>query len=72
MIFGLGSKTKVPICEKYALNINEAVEYFGIGETKLRYIALEYSDSDFILMNGTKTLFKRKKFENWLDKTDAI
>ena len=72
MIFGLSSKEKVSICEKYALNINEAVEYFGVCETKLRYIAVEYSDSDFILMNGTKILFKRKKFENWLDKTDAI
>ena len=68
----MSTKIEVPICDKYALNINEASVYFNIGETKLRYIAVEYSDSDFILMNGTKTLFKRKKFENWLDKTDSI
>ena len=62
----------VPISDRYALTIDEAVALFGIGESKLRYILNTYNDSDFILMNGSKYLIKRKKFENWLDKTDAI
>ena len=54
------------------MTIDEASAYFGIGQSKLRYILNTYNDSDFILMNGTKYLIKRKKFESWLDKTDAI
>lgn len=62
----------MPIADKYALTIDEAVAYFNIGQSKLRYILNTYNDSDFILTNGTKYLIKRKKFESWLDKTDAI
>lgn len=62
----------IPIEDKYCLNIDEAVAYFGIGEKKLRYIANEYADSDFILLNGNKCLFKRRKFEDWLDSVSSI
>lgn len=58
--------------KKYALTITEASDYFGIGQTKLRKIVSENKYNDFSIMNGNKILFKRKKFEEWLDNTDCI
>lgn len=60
----------IPIWHKYALTIEEASRYFGIGENKLREIA--YKDTNailpcFTLKNGSKTLIKRSKFESHLD-----
>lgn len=58
--------------KKYALTITEASEYFNIGQTKLRKIVMENKYNDFSIMNGNKILFKRKKFEEWLDQIDSI
>ncbi len=69
------NKTKnviVPIWEKYALNLKEAVQYFGIGERKLQMIADENRDTGIVIYNGVKLLFKREKFERWLDDVNAI
>ena len=65
-------KMNVPLWYKYALTVEEAKEYFGIGEKKLRWILSEHSDADFVLHNGTKNLIKRRKFEEFLDATNAI
>lgn len=62
----------VPISEKFLLTIKEAAQYFQIGEKKLRMFSDHAEDHDFILMNGTKTLIKRKKFEEFLNKTSSI
>ena len=64
--------TNIPIWEKYTLNINEAVAYFGIGEKKLRYLIDNNLNADFLMFNGNKALIKRKKFEQYLDNTSAI
>ena len=32
---------KVPLCEKYTLSINEAAEYFRIGQKRLRRLVAE-------------------------------
>lgn len=63
----MNTNETVKICEKYCLNINEAVEYFGIGEKKLRQILNKNKEADFILYNGNKQLIKRKKFEAYID-----
>ena len=66
-------KTKVPLWEKYILTIEEAVNYFNIGEKKMRHLVSEHlSDNSFVVLNGTKALIKRKKFEEFLDKTTTI
>ena len=64
--------TKVPIRDKYALDVLEASEYFGIGERRLRKIITENLDSGLILQNGVKYLIKRKKFEQFLDERTVI
>lgn len=60
------NKCQVPIWEKFALTVNEAMQYFNIGEKKIRKFVDNYEDYDFVMMNGTKALIKRKKFEDFL------
>ncbi|WP_295081071.1 excisionase [Ruminococcus sp.] len=62
----------IPVWERYALTVNEAAEYYHIGESKLRRIAEENPDADFIIMNGNRVLFKRIKFERFLDQATAL
>lgn len=63
---------KIPIWERYALTVTEAAEYYHIGENKLRRIAEEHSDENFIILNGNRVLFKRQKFEKYLDKATTV
>lgn len=62
-------KNYVPIWEKFALTINEAAQYFNLGEKKIRKLADDYG---FVLQNGTKTLIKRGKFEDFMNETDTV
>lgn len=66
------SEKEIPLWKKYALSITEAAQYFNIGEKKMRSIVSQNMDSDFIFTNGVKVLVKRKKFEQFLDKTSSI
>ena len=59
-------KQKVPIWNKYALSIEEAADYFGIGQKKLRKIVEENPTAEFVLKNGAFTKIKRVKFEMFL------
>ena len=64
---------KVPLWEKYILTREEAMEYFAIGEKKMRKLIQEHQDDNsFVLNNGRKSLINRKKFEEFLDNTSAI
>lgn len=63
---------QVQIKDKFCLTIEEASEYFNIGEKKLRKIVSENLDSGFIIQNGVKFLVKRKQFENFLDDLTSI
>ena len=62
----------VPIWEKYTLSIDEAAEYFRLGEHKLRKLANENKDADWLLWNGNRIQIKRKKFEHYIDSIDCI
>lgn len=64
----------VPIWEKYMLSVDEATQYFGIGEKKLRILISEYMDSEycFVVKVGNKSLINRHKFEEFLDLTSSI
>ena len=58
---------QVPIQKKYTLTVQEAAEYFRIGDKKLRKLIDEHPDADFILWNGTRPQIKRKLFERYVD-----
>nr|DAK90152.1 MAG TPA: excisionase [Caudoviricetes sp.] len=53
----------VPIWEKYMLTVDEAVQYFGIGEKKIRMLISENTDTDycFTVQVGNKSLINRHK-----------
>lgn len=62
----------IPVWKRYALTIPEAVAYYHIGENKLRMIADEHPEADFIIMNGNRVLIKRQKFEQYLDHATVV
>ncbi len=63
---------QVQIKDKFCLTIEEATEYFNIGEKKLRKIVSENVNSGFIIQNGVKFLIKRKQFEHFLEDLTSI
>ena len=42
------------------------------GEKKMRQIVEDYEGADFIIMNGNRTMIKRKSFERFLDSATAV
>ena len=65
-------QTDIPIWERYTLTIEEASKYFRIGENKLRRLADENKNADWLIINGNSIQIKRKQFEKIIDKLDAI
>nr|DAL41883.1 MAG TPA_asm: excisionase [Bacteriophage sp.] len=63
---------QIPFWERYTLTIQEASQYFRIGENKLRKIVSENKDAEFILWNGTRPQIKRVKFERFVDQLNLI
>lgn len=63
---------EVPIWQKYALTVDQAAAYFGIGTKKIRSLISIYKDSKWYLLNGERVLIKRELFENFLNETQAI
>lgn len=62
----------IPVWKRYALTVTEAAAYYHIGENKLRMIADEHPEADFIIMNGNRILIKRQKFEEYLDHATVV
>lgn len=65
-------QTDIPIWERYTLTIEEASNYFRIGENKLRRLAEENKNANWLIMNGNRIQIKRKQFEKIIDTLDAI
>lgn len=63
---------RVPICQKYTLSIEEAAEYFRIGQGRLRELAAENPCADYLLCNGNRIQIKRKLFEQFIDEATVI
>ncbi len=57
----------IPIWKKYTLSVQEAAEYFRIGDKKLRKLIDEHPDAEFILWNGSRPQIKRRLFEKYVD-----
>ena len=65
-------QTDIPIWERYTLTIEEASKYFRIGENKLRRLAEENKNANWLIMNGNRIQIKRKQFEKIIETLDAI
>ena len=59
-------REKVQIHNKFCLTVEEASAYFNIGTKKIRQIVQE-NDDELSVLNGSKVLIKRKKFEDFLN-----
>lgn len=66
------SKPMIPIWEKYTLTIEEAAQYFRIGEGRLRQLAYDNPNANWCLMNGNRIQIKRKLFENYIDMATTV
>ena len=53
-------------------SIEEASRYFRIGEKKLRRLAEENPDANWLIMNGNRLQIKRKQFEKVIDELEVI
>lgn len=65
-------KEDMPFWGKYTLTVNEACIYFHIGEKKMKEILDDNYDADFILKSGKRTMIKRRRFEQFIDRQVAI
>lgn len=63
---------EIPIWEKMNLTIPEAAAYSHIGINQLYNLINEGTLSHVTLKVNTKTLIKRKEFEEWNKKTICI
>lgn len=67
---------EIPIWEKCiltcTLTIEEAAKYFRIGEKKLRQLADEHPNANWLIMNGNRVQIKRKQFEKMIDSMEVI
>lgn len=66
------AKNNIPTWERYTLSVEEAAEYFRIGENKLRKIINDNQEAEFILWNGNRPQIKRRIFEGYIDKLNVI
>ncbi len=67
----INDNLEVKIKDKAFLTIKEAVEYFGIGQAKIRELT-DQRNCDFVLFNGSKRLIKRIKMEKYLESQYSI
>jgi len=64
--------TKSPVWKKYLLTIEEAADYFGIGEKRLRRFVAENEGADYLMEVGSQVRIKRELFEQYLNEVYAI
>jgi excisionase family DNA binding protein len=64
-------KCEVPIWEKSNLTLEEAAAYTGVGINKLRKMS-DDDDCPFVLWIGSKRLLKRRKLDEYLERSFSI
>ena len=64
--------TRLPVSDKYLLTIEEAAEYFGIGQKRIRRLISLDPTARFILTVGNRTQIKRKEFEKYIDDASCV
>ena len=68
----MNNNVQVPVWEKYAMTVEEASQYFSVGQNKIRKLAQQDRFGNWYMMNGNRLLIKKKQFEKMLDKIDTI
>lgn len=62
---------EVPLWHRQNLTIEEAVAYMGIGRDTL-YRLINQENCDFSLKIGKRSMIKRKRFEDYIEKMSSI
>ena len=57
---------RIPIWKKFCLTIEEAAQYFGIGENRIRQLIDNNKHAEYILQVGNRTKIKRTLFEDYV------
>ena len=65
------AENPIPVWERVTLTVQEAVDYTGIGRDK-RYELTDRDDCEFVLRVGSRRLLKRKKLEEYIEKTFSL
>lgn len=65
------ARIEIPVWEKLMLTVDETAALTGIGRDKL-YELSQGDAAECVLWIGRKRLFKRKKIEEFLDKSYSI
>ena len=65
------AENPIPVWERVTLTVQEAVDYTGIGRDKL-YELTDRDDCEFVLRVGSRRLLKRKKLEEYIEKTVSL
>lgn len=68
---GPRKKHEVPIWERTLISVYEAADLTGIGTTRLRHIAAT-PRTDLVVWVGSRMMFKRKKLEEYLEKSVSV
>ena len=68
----MSNMPQIPFWQRYTMSVEEASQYFRIGENKLRRIISENKDADFLLWNGNRPQIKRILFEKYIDCCEAV
>ena len=61
----------VPLWHKSALTLEEATAYSGLGRNKLIELS-DNPDCSFVVWVGRKRLFKRKRLDDYIDRSFSI
>ena len=61
----------VPVWEKVTITLEEAAAYTGIGVCKLREMSNE-PGCDYVIWVGGRRLFKRRKLDEFLEKSFSV
>lgn len=67
----MANKKEVPIWKKACMTIEETAAYSNIGQDRIRELT-KNTNCAFTLRVGTKTLIKRKQFDDYLRDTNVI
>lgn len=68
----MSNMPQIPFWQRYTMSVEEASQYFRIGENKLRRIISENKDADFLLWNGNRPQIKRILFEKYIDRCETV
>ena len=68
----MSNMPQIPFWQRYTMSVEEASQYFRIGENKLRQMISENKDADFLLLNGNRPQIKRILFEKYIDRCEAV